>query len=211
MAAPEKKAKRNDLVDSLESFKFFDVSSFAFYNSIDVPTGHQQLAWPDLLSAPSTDDSSSDRLPVYSLDLAPPALIPVATANCGSSNSSLGGDSDKNHERIQQLKSKEQVYRDTLQKLYEDYNPGNALGEVQQVEESVRYELSSIDSMLEQSVLKVEDLFCALSLKDKYQNVLHHCSILESEELYHMDDVITISFCFVLFCFVLFLFVFVLF
>jgi hypothetical protein len=147
----------------------------SFYNSIDVPTENQQLAWPDLLST-RTNDESSEHMAMY-LDL-PPAAAGVSVPSL-----------DRNHQRIEELKSKEQLYRETLQKLYKQYNPGNALGEVHQVEESVRDELLSIDDLLEKSVLKVEDLFCALSLKDKYQNVLHHCSILESEELYHMDDV----------------------
>lgn len=187
---PEKKHKRSEFVESLENFKFDMNPSFSFYNSIDVPSTSQQLAWPDLLTAPTTDESSSYDLPAYSFDLSPPPALAIPTATAVSSVAACAPlESDVNHVRIQQLKSKEQAYRDTLQKLYEEYNPGNALDEVQQVEECVRGELSSIDSMLEQSVLKVDDLFCALSLKDKYQRVLHHCSILESEELYHMDDV----------------------
>ncbi len=184
----------------------------SFYNTIDVPPeGSIGLVWPDLNA---TYPSASASLAVPPLELPiPQAPKPAAasspkkkapfsmstrtysgqridTEDSSSTGSEVIVKSEEDavaHGHIRQLMNSEARYRQTLQTIYDHYNPGSALTEVQQVEEKLRGELSDIDQLLEQSVLKVDDLFNVLSLKDRFVNVLNQCSILESEELYHLD------------------------
>jgi hypothetical protein len=193
----------NEMFAPLEALPFDELYP-SFYNTIDVSPENATLAWPDLMA---TYHAPPPLLPVglpgvaaaasvQSLSLAASAdRRPTAMETEDSSSAEVvvdvqptGSEEDgAAHSHIQQLMNSEARYRQTLRQLYEHYNPGSALTQVQRVEEQLRGELSDIDQLLEQSVLKVEDLFNVLSLKDRVVNALNQASILESEEMYHSE------------------------
>jgi len=189
----------NEELMPLEEIDFLDPPTSSFYNTIEVPTGVS--FWPDLSAhyepyqqqeegaAPAaaqhhqqqqhrqdTDDSSlsagsdpSNPVQVYE-DKDYHAVDAAARA------------------QLQSLTDSEARWRETLQHLTEHYSPGTVLEEVQHLEERMRDDLTGINSLLEKSVLPVDDLFAVLSLKGRFESTLHQAEILEHEERFHQEE-----------------------
>lgn len=194
----------------LESIDFFDAPSSSFYNTIEMPSD-LPFAWPDLTAnyAPydedamrDTDDSRECGPSRRDLDIRAAAAAAAAatsemlnsrTADSSSpilisDESELTPTDELARVQLEQLRDNEMRWRQTLEHLAANYNPGTVLGEVQQMERQLRDELTNINSILDKSVLQVDDLFAALSLKGRYENDIHHAEILEQEELYHLEE-----------------------
>lgn len=87
---------------------------------------------------------------------------------------------------LQQLVESEQEWEERLHELYRSYKPGDEVGEtLALVKREMNSELQDIDALLDTSVLPVQDLYMALSLKDRCANVLQKCQVLKNEELYN--------------------------
>merc|ERR1711991_89956 len=150
----------------LESIDFMNPSN-SFYNTIELPS--EMPFWPDLtaqytpyeekdaapgMMAMELQQRQEDRDTDDSKECATPMVSPMEVDTVGSAahmpyvvtdDSELAAADESARFHLQKLTDNEARWRETLARLTNDYNPGTVLGEVQQMEERVRGDLSDID------------------------------------------------------------------